>query len=216
MKIPESTLKNWCPNAINTDELEVAWRTIFGKLLKLYITKCVTLSNLKKNWSISVSDSAVKSISLGFEMHDIYRLTCSNWFFPLHHQQPSWQSWKHTEILSKTEMHLRGGNVFAGWFSRFDGFCIDCVQGSENHAIVLRCGNVRWYLLTFEWKVFEIMSRVCPLYVFLLDSRSETELHLWSLQRHTELGGTVSCTPAGLKAPKQVSGSCYPSMQQQS
>lgn len=46
-------------------------------------------------------------------------------------------------------------------------------------------------------------------FVRVLGSRSETELHLRGLQRHAELGGTVPRTPAGLKAPKQVSGSCY-------
>ena len=50
----------------------------------------------------------------------------------------------------------------------------------------------------------------------LCTCRSETELQLWSLQRHTELGGTVPRTSAGLKAPKQVSGSRHRSLQQQS
>lgn len=53
-------------------------------------------------------------------------------------------------------------------------------------------------------------------YVSWFDSRSEAELYLWSLQCHTELGGTVPCTSAGLKAPKQVSGSRYRWLQRQS
>lgn len=71
-------------------------------------------------------------------------------------------------------------------------------------------GDDSWHVRFATWAVAQMLA---DLFIILLlfssclslDSRSETELHLWSLQRHTQLGGSVSCTSAGLQAPKQVS-----------
>ncbi len=41
--------------------------------------------------------------------------------------------------------------------------------------------------------------------------RLKTVLHMWMCAvSHTEFSGTVSCTPAGIKAPKQVSANMHP------
>lgn len=61
--------------------------------------------------------------------------------------------------------------------------------------------------MSLEYSICSVPRFVPVMCAILFDSRSEAKLLLWSLQRHTQLSGTVPCTSAGLKAPKQVSGS---------
>lgn len=75
------------------------------------------------------------------------------------------------------------------------------VSNSNTHKTAKLQKNSSWVQAApssygiFYWFIF----------YFLFACRSEAELHLWSVQRHAELCGTVSRTSAGLKAPKQVS-----------
>lgn len=110
------------------------------------------------------------------------------------------QTWQHTGTLtcSETEMRPRSG-------------LIDSVFVVRGTARVLQL----YWIMLWNYKIVHVLYLFMQR-VSLCTCRSETELQLWSLQRHTELGGTVPRTSAGLKAPKQVSGSRHRSLRQQS
>lgn len=89
----------------------------------------------------------------------------------------------------------------------------DCVQKQiySQFPIKMLRGDDSWHVRFATWAAAPTLADLFIILLLfssclsLLDSRSETELQLWSLQRHTQLGGSVSRTSAGLQAPKQVS-----------
>lgn len=89
----------------------------------------------------------------------------------------------------------------------------DCLQKIiySQFRIKMLGGDDSWHVRFTTWAAAQTLADLFIILLLfyscfsLLDSRSETELQLWSLQRHTQLGGSVSRTSAGLQAPKQVS-----------